>query len=300
MGQHITSKYLITGERDRLWGVCVTSTGKQTIYPSDTYPPANHPTRYLFTPSSGRILDEFQLIYIVSGKGSFTSKSLGKWEEVREGDAFLLFPGEWHSYCPDTGTGWEERWIGFTGSIPEMWNGNALISKDNPVFHPGIHTRMVTLFNQALEYASSPEADYQKALGTTALELLGLTLYFDRNKFFRESDAHRLMVRARDIIIAGYTTITPEQTARLLGVGYSKFRKLFKEYYATSPGQFILKVKMANAGELLTNTDKQIQEIAWETGFENADYFTVSFKHMTGLTPSQYRNRSVSVREARR
>lgn len=291
MENHITSRYLISSERDMLWGVYVTSIGKQSIYPSEIYPPNNHPTRYLFTPSSGRILDEFQLIYIVSGKGSFTSKSLGKWERIREGDAFLLFPGEWHSYCPDPETGWEERWIGFAGTIPEMWNENSMISKNAPILHPGIHTRMVNLFNQALEYAASSQSDYQKALGTTALELLGLALYFDRNNIFRESDAQRLMSKARELIIAEYPTITPERTARLLGISYSKFRKLFKNYYATSPGQFILKIKIASAKELLTNTDKQIQEIAWETGFENSDYFTATFRHMTGLTPSQYRHR---------
>lgn len=291
MEQHITSKYLISSDRDKLWGVCATSIGKQSICPSDTYPPSNHPIRYLFTPSSGRILDEFQMIYIVSGKGLFTSKSLGKWEKVREGDVFLLFPGEWHSYCPDPDTGWEERWIGFTGAIPEMWNEKSMISKEIPILHPGIHTRMVNLFNQALEYAALAQSDYQKALGTTALELLGLALYFDRNNQFRESDAQKLMGKARELIIAEYPTITPERTSQLLGIGYSRFRKLFKNYYATSPGQFILKIKIANAKELLTNTDKQIQEIAWETGFENSDYFTAAFRHLTGLTPSQYRHR---------
>ena len=49
--------------------------------------------RYLFNTQNGRILNEYQLLYITKGKGMFSSKSSGIWQ-LKEGYMFLLFPGE--------------------------------------------------------------------------------------------------------------------------------------------------------------------------------------------------------------
>ncbi|MDL2209119.1 AraC family ligand binding domain-containing protein, partial [Parabacteroides sp. OttesenSCG-928-O15] len=105
-------KYLIVNEADSLWGLIVNSVGYQRIEPGEAYPPRNHPTRYLFNVDKGRVLNEYQLLYITRGKGVFTSSERKK-TEVKEGNMFLLFPGEWHSYKPDKETGWDEYWIGF-------------------------------------------------------------------------------------------------------------------------------------------------------------------------------------------
>ena len=44
--------------------------------------------------------------------------------------------------------------------------------------------------------------------------------------------------------------------------------------------------------ELLTNTDKSILEIAYDTGFSNSSYYTEIFGGRFGCTPSQYRKRA--------
>lgn len=57
-------KYLLANEQDNRWGVVVTTTGYQIIEPQTSYPPSNHPVRYLFSVEKGRLLNEYQLIYI--------------------------------------------------------------------------------------------------------------------------------------------------------------------------------------------------------------------------------------------
>ena len=42
---------------------------------------------------------------------------------------------------------------------------------------------------------------------------------------------------------------------------------------------------------MLENTAKTINEIAEETGFTDASYFTKTFKSAFGETPKDYRNR---------
>ena len=64
-------KYLLANEQDNRWGVVVTTTGYQIIEPQTSYPPSNHPVRYLFSVEKGRLLNEYQLIYISRGDGQF-------------------------------------------------------------------------------------------------------------------------------------------------------------------------------------------------------------------------------------
>ena len=106
----IHRRYLTVSPTDQMWSLHVTSVGHQTIAPEENYPPQDPPTRYLFDTKNGRILNEYQLLYIAKGKGVFSSKSSGMWQ-VKEGYMFLLFPGEWHTYRPDESTGWNEYWI---------------------------------------------------------------------------------------------------------------------------------------------------------------------------------------------
>ena len=62
-------RYLIASDHDAQWGLTVRSIGFQKISPNDTYPPLHHTKAYLFTPNKGRVLDEYQLIYITQGGG---------------------------------------------------------------------------------------------------------------------------------------------------------------------------------------------------------------------------------------
>ena len=78
MKEAIHNKYLLTTEQDLRWGITVNTAGFQHIEPFQPYPPSNHPTRYLFSADKGRILDEYQLLYITRGKGKFRSKSCKK------------------------------------------------------------------------------------------------------------------------------------------------------------------------------------------------------------------------------
>ena len=121
--QNSRKKYLTINQSDQIWGLSINSVGKQVISENEVYPPQIHPTRYLFNTKNGRILNEYQLLYITKGKGTFTSSSAGV-HQVSEGSMFLLFPGEWHTYMPDKSTGWNEYWIGFNGKIIDDWANN--------------------------------------------------------------------------------------------------------------------------------------------------------------------------------
>ena len=140
-------KYLAVNPVDLKWGTAVNSVGFQEIAPGMDYPPRNHPSRYVFSVASGRILQEYQLLYITEGKGRFSCETLGRSKSipVKGGMMFLLFPGEWHSYYPDKSTGWKEYWIGFNGEFIDNLIRQGFFSKDRPLFKVNIHVDIVNL-----------------------------------------------------------------------------------------------------------------------------------------------------------
>ena len=75
--------------------------------------------------------------------------------------------------------------------------------------------------------------------------------------------------------------------------GYHPFyvSKVLKDKKGITLKQYIIKYKLKVAAALLENSEKTINEIAEETGFTDASYFTKSFKSVFGETPKEYRNR---------
>ncbi len=281
-------KYLTINPTDQKWGLYINSVGRQCISENEAYPPQVHPTRYLFNTDIGRILNEYQLLYITKGKGYFDSHSSGKLQ-VQEGNMFLLFPGEWHSYKPKKNTGWNEYWIGFNGKIMEAWMKSGFFSKKNPIFNVGLNEELISLYKRAIIIAEAQEANYQQALSGIACNLISMAIYLSRNRDFNRSDVAVQINNAKIAVYENINTITPEELAESVYMSYSKFRKIFKEYTGFAPAQYIVEVRMNMAKEMLTHTAKSIKEIAYELGYDNCDYFFTVFRKTTGFTPNNYR-----------
>ena len=82
---------------------------------------------------------------------------------------------------------------------------------------------------------------------------------------------------------------SPEEIAAQLGVGYSWFRRSFKDYTGISPAQYQIQLRLIRAKELLSRTSLNISEIAYKLHFENGGQFATFFKKREGLTPKEYR-----------
>ena len=62
-------KYLIVNDMDRKFGLWVNTVGYQSIPPDSPYPLKEHPSGYFFNAEKGRVLREYQLVYITKGRG---------------------------------------------------------------------------------------------------------------------------------------------------------------------------------------------------------------------------------------
>jgi two-component system response regulator YesN len=73
----------------------------------------------------------------------------------------------------------------------------------------------------------------------------------------------------------------------------SYISKIFKEETGENLSNYIFNVRIENAKRLLRNTNFKIQRISNDIGYDDYRYFCTVFKRATGLTPLQYRVRSV-------
>ena len=64
-----------------------------------------------------------------------------------------------------------------------------------------------------------------------------------------------------------------------------------KEIKEETPTEFIRKIRMNQVEKLLKMTNKTIQEIMFDCGFNNKAYFYHEFSKQFNLTPGEYRKK---------
>jgi len=283
-------KYFAIGEEDKNWGLYILDCGSSFIPPGEHYPSADHPKSYELSWNKGRILHEYQFIYLVNGNGIFESKESGS-VPIVEGTLILLFPEVWHRYKPDPETTWNTYWIGFQGEMVNSILPKLGFTEQNPCRIIGYQDKIVRIFMDILESSQLEFTGYQQVMAGEVLKLFGWIYAIKKRSEFREKNIDRIMQTAKLMLIQIEQEISIENVAEELTMSYSKFRKIFKDYTGLAPGEFRMQHRINKATELLIENRKSIKEISIELGFESTQYFSRVFKKRTRYTPGNYKNR---------
>lgn len=284
-------RYLPISPDDRAWGLFVPTAGYSwTPAHSPDYPLESHPSAYHFQWQQGRILQEFQLLYIIRGAGIFESATTGPLP-IKAGDVFLLFPGVWHRYAPDPETGWDEYWIGFDGDVPRRLVRKSTISPKSPVFSPGLGRSWHELFTRAIEVLELETAGYHQILAGLTFEMLTRLHAQDRVEKLGNTRDNAVVRKAKYLIMERLKEkIDWEELARDLHVSYSSLRHAFQQHTGFSPYQYQLQLRLNKAKILLNSTPQSVKEIARQIGFDCPYHFSNLFKRKTALSPLAWRH----------
>ena len=281
--------YLIANKADEEYGCTVSVVGSQTISPDEDYPSKEHPPGYLFDPERGRILQEYQLLYIVKGRGEFANQTTSY--DIVKGTLVLLRPGVWHSYKPSKNEGWTEYFIGFSGEMADKAI-EKLFAEDEQIFNVGLKQEMVDLYQRAIEVAAEDRPSAQQLLCGIVMHLLGNLSYIAHSAITADR-MDQIIEQAKAIMQEKASqNIDLDMLAEQLNVSYSWFRKVFREYTGYPPAKYFMLVKLRRAQYLLVNTQESIKEVAFSLGFKSPEHFYTTFKRVMGSTPSIYRKSS--------
>ncbi len=226
------------------WGVNVLTIGHYVHAPSTPYPDKKHPQSYIFSWHSGRVLSEYQILYIAKGKGVLEIRDAAP-IIIEEGTIFLLFPGVWHRYKPLFDTGWEEFWVGFNGSYVDYLMQQDCFNPQNPIIKVGFNSEILNIFLRLIAVSKQENLVFSQMASCFVIQLLGLVnasaLMIDSNKSRQEQIIQAIQYK---LIENWDKDLNFELIATENNISYDWFRKAFKNVVGVSPGQYVLNIKI--------------------------------------------------------
>lgn len=128
-----------------------------------------------------------------------------------------------------------------------------------------------------------------------------LVAYLSRLYATRNQDHRTPMLRMTSVVshIQKHfrEPLAVDELARIAHLSASQFQRNFKRTYNTTPIHFINQARIHEACEMLEDPNRDITEIAFETGFCSSSFFATQFKRYMGESPSQFRRKKLSELE---
>ena len=143
---------------------------------------------------------------------------------------------------------------------------------------------LIVRISKLLEQRDRLKVSYAKeVVGTVAVPGV---LYGEADRRLKEQMEAWMMSHISD------PQVTADSFAMGLGYGRTNFFKKVKQLTGLTPNDYIRKIRLEKAAELLLTTNMTAAEVAYKVGFDDQYYFSKSFKRYFGQPPSQYRKGS--------
>lgn len=136
-------------------------------------------------------------------------------------------------------------------------------------------------------------------IDSLCLWLSGVVNHFMDDLFrFSEAKHANLIHRCTQYIGAHYKErITLEDTARMVYLSPAYLSRIFKQETGVTFNEYLNRVRINKAKELLRSRDLRMTDISLEVGYEDQSYFTKVFKRVAGMLPREYREKVLVSRK---
>lgn len=112
----------------------------------------------------------------------------------------------------------------------------------------------------------------------------------DRLQEKKDIKVNRSIARAQEFIRVHYNQdLTLKMVSDFVGLSESHFSNLFARKMGTSFIDYLTRVRVEKAKELMNTTHLKIYEIALQVGYASTEHFSRMFKKITGMSPNQYK-----------
>ena len=234
----------------------------------------------------GRICrrNDFYLLYSLGG--DIVGQLDGKPVVIGSGDAVCMSPGTEYSFGSlDPLDEWTHYfWIHFTGAEAERMVLRSGITL-NEVHSLGHCEEAFTYYEKLFSEFRTQGFDFEYS---AAVQLRYLLYVFGRSA--KENSVGRLDKSIRYIHTHLRYELTVEELAAMEFLGVSRYREVFRSITGVSPVEYITRLRVERAKDILTQNTASVATVAEAVGYSNRNYFQRIFRKYTGKTPGDYRN----------
>lgn len=231
-----------------------------------------------------------EAIVIICVAGHGWCEYSGHLVRVPAGSVLVLPPGQPHLYWADSDDPWTIWWMHVTGvDVPEMLA--AMRMDQGPCFRVEDLFRVTAALERIITLLDRDETwpNLVDASGVAWAVLAHLT----STRASTTRHGHGPVRNALEHLRENFASpVQVPELARLAGLSTSHFSALFRGATGIGVTEYVKRLRMARARELLATTSKSIAEIAGTVGYADSFYFSRQFRSINGCSPSDYRRRT--------
>lgn len=232
--------------------------------------------------------------YVISGRGSMDcidQDGSRKDYKLEANHGFLICPGQVSTYAADRDQPWKYVWLEFDGLRVEEYMESAGLGPSQSLYTPQSPAQGEALRDTMLYISEHSDA--------SSLHLIGhLFLFLD--ELIQSSSTRRPLrgIQLKDFYIQEAITymeqnyqreLSVEELAAVCKLNRSYFSKLFRETMGCPPQEFLIRLRLSKAADLMKGTSRSIGDISVMCGYPNQLHFSRAFKKRYGVPPREWR-----------
>jgi len=165
-----------------------------------------------------------------------------------------------------------------------------LVSPDQPVINIGVQNHFISGFNNLInEFKQISDIELPLIIPKLMSFLIDALMHVNTE----ESEHQKAMKQAA--IQLESEDISLEQLAKMYKMSLSNFRRVFKNVFNITPGNFRIKKKIEKIQQCLATKDIPLYELAQIYGYPDTFTLSKQFKKFTGYSPREYRKISHGI-----
>ena len=223
---------------------------------------------------------DYQILYIDKGYGQFLLD--GEFVRAESGSIIILPPGEKNHYEFSKDSESDYYWIHFAGAgVPKLLK---TLNLENKLYEVGDFFEFKDMLASMTKVATVEDFTTDSYLSSCIYMLLS---QFSKRVFIPKNPLRKVLTYMQNHNI---NTITNSDCAKMCGLSEYHFIRTFKKTTGLTPHQYMVKITVSKAVELMADTNLNVSEIARMLGFEDSLYFSRFFKKETGYSPKNFKS----------
>lgn len=243
---------------------------------------------YSHRPVADTVRKDYYFIYMIKGELSVSLPVQSR--ILHDGDVILLEADKPFAY-KGVSEGVDYYWVHFTGADAESITRRLGIPM-NQVTELGMSRTVCDRFATLFLSFMTAERIRELTLASALLSLLiAVGERLDGEKK-RDSAASALVSRSSAYIHENIQKeLSVESLAAREFLSPGRYREVFRSVLGISPQEYILRLRVNIACDLLRHTATPIAAVSLQVGYPDARYFSRVFHQRMGMTPSEYRKK---------